>query len=134
MRSGTQSPSSCVGSPGPSSASSAETNTFAISPGVPHLLGLLTTVFLAELDAPVPGKHWNTTFTDEQRSAVEALPPVGASRDLLVGFGLAVAELVLTRARPLFATRDLAWPSALATVAAERLRHGLGLETDDWLY
>jgi hypothetical protein len=102
--------------------------------GVPHLLGLLTTVFLAELDAPAPGKHWNTTFTDEQRATVEALPSVGASRELLVGFGLAIAELVLTRARPLFVSRGLAWPSALATVAAERLRDGLGVETDDWLY
>jgi len=42
--------------------------------GVPHLLGLLTTVFLAELDAPPPGKHWNRSFTEEQLAAVAARP------------------------------------------------------------
>ena len=41
--------------------------------GVPHLLGLLTTVFLAETGEPPPGKHWNDTYTDEQRAAVAAL-------------------------------------------------------------
>ena len=44
--------------------------------GIPHLLGLLNTVFLAETGAPPPGKHWNRTFTEEQRAAVGSLPPV----------------------------------------------------------
>ena len=49
--------------------------------GVPHLIGLLTTVFLAEADAPSPlSKHWNETFTPEQRAAVASLPAVSATR------------------------------------------------------
>ena len=102
--------------------------------GVPHLLGLLNTVFLAELDAPPPGKHWNETFTAEQLAAVAALPPVGASRERIVEFGLGVARLVITRARPLFADRGLEWPEPLVRVAADRIRDCLGLETSDWLY
>ena len=52
--------------------------------GVPHLIGLLTTVFLAELGAPPPGKHWNQTFTTEQLGAVAALPGAQATRDGVV--------------------------------------------------
>ena len=101
--------------------------------GVPHLLGLLTTVFLAELDAPPPAKLWNGTFTREQLAAVEALPPVGATRDALVDFGLGVARLVVTRARPQLAAREIEWPEPLARAAAQRLRDGLGIDAADWL-
>ena len=53
--------------------------------GVPHLLGLLTTVFLAETGAVPPGKHWNGTYTEEQRAARRGAPagerhPRGADR------------------------------------------------------
>ena len=101
--------------------------------GVPHILGLLTTVFLAETGAPPPGKHWNRTFTEEQRAAVAALPPVSATREGIVAFGLGVAELVLTRARPLYPRYGLTWPSELAAVVADRLRSELGLDVGDWL-
>ena len=74
--------------------------------GVPHLLGLLTTVFLAETGVP-PGKHWNRTFTEEQRAAVAASPPVSATREGVVAFGLGLAELVVTRARPLSPAYEL---------------------------
>jgi predicted nucleotidyltransferase len=102
--------------------------------GVPHLLGLLTTVFLAETERPQPGKQWNDTLTDEQRSTIANLPAVRATHDDIVAFGLGVAQLIVERARPLFPRYDLAWPSALAAVAAERLRSELELETGDWLY
>jgi predicted nucleotidyltransferase len=102
--------------------------------GVPHLLGLLTTVFLAELDAPPPGKHWNQTYSDEQLAAVAALPAVRATRDSIIGFGLALAELLVTRARPQFEQREIAWPAPLAAATAERLRSSLGIETSDWLF
>jgi hypothetical protein len=101
--------------------------------GTGHVLGLLTTVFLAELDAPPPGKHWNRTFTEEQRAAVAALPPLGATRDGVVGFGLALAELLVTRARPLFPRYELEWPRALAAVTAIRLRELLDVDTSAWL-
>jgi len=102
--------------------------------GVPHILGLLTTVFLAEQHAPPPGKLWNATYTEEQRAAVAALPPVRATRDDLVAFGLGLAELLLTRARPLFAARGLTWPAPLAAVAATRVHTHLGLDVTPWLH
>jgi len=101
--------------------------------GVPHLLGLLTTVFLAELDAPMPGKHWNRTFTDEQLAAVAALPGAAANREAIIAFGMGVAELVLTRARPLFEERGLEWPAPLADVARQRVVTCLGFDPGDWL-
>jgi hypothetical protein len=102
--------------------------------GVPHLLGLLTTVFLAELDAPMPAKHWNRTFTDEQLAVVAALPGAAATRDSMIAFGMGVAELVVTRARPLFAERGLAWPADLAEVVATRVLDILDIDTRAWLH
>jgi hypothetical protein len=102
--------------------------------GVPHLIGLLTTVFLAETERAQPGKHWNKAFTEEQRNAVANLPAVRATRDDIMAFGLGVAELMVTRARPLYPRFDLLWPSELATVVARRLRTELGIDTNAWLY
>ena len=101
--------------------------------GVPHLLGLLTTVFLAETGEAPPAKAWNQTYTEEQRDAVSALPAVRATRDDLIAFALAIANLVVDRARPLFQQHDLDWPTELARVAAARIRDELGIETSDWL-
>jgi hypothetical protein len=101
--------------------------------GVPHLLGLLTTVFLAETGAAPPGKHWNRAFTEEQRAAVAALPPVRAAREDIIAFGLGLANLLVTRARPLYPRFDLTWPSDLASVAASRLHDCLGVDTQGWL-
>jgi predicted nucleotidyltransferase len=102
--------------------------------GVPHLLGLLTTVFLAETGEVPPAKHWNRTYTEEQRAAVAALPPVSATRDGLQSFGLGLSELLITRARPLYPRYDLAWPADLATVAAARVQVQLGVDVIAWLY
>jgi hypothetical protein len=102
--------------------------------GVPHILGLLTTVFLAETDSPPPAKRWNLSFTAEQRDAVAALPPVSATRDGLLSFGLAVAESVVSRARPLYTRYDRRWPVELAQVAANRLEGELGVDVRGWLY
>jgi hypothetical protein len=102
--------------------------------GVPHLLGLLTTVFLAETGEAPPAKVWNQTYTEEQRAAVAALPAVRATRDDLIAFGLAIAHLIVDRARPLFPQHHLDWPADLARVAAARIRDELGIETSGWLY
>ena len=102
--------------------------------GVPHLLGLLTTVFLAETGALPPAKHWNRTYTEEQRDAVAALPPAAATRDAIVAFGLGVAELVITRARPLYPRYELTWPAELARVVADRVDETLAIDTRQWLH
>lgn len=102
--------------------------------GVAHILGLLTTVFLAETGTSPPTKRWNPSFTTEQRGAVAALPPVSATREGVLAFGLAVAELLVTRARPLYPRYDLRWPTQLAQVAEERLHQELGLVVSGWLY
>lgn len=102
--------------------------------GVPHLLGLLTTVFLAETGSLPPGKAWNATYTPEQREAVAQLPPVSATRDGLVGFGLALAQLLVQRARPLYPRYDLQWPVDLARVAATRVHDQLDIEVSSWLH
>lgn len=101
--------------------------------GVPHILGLLTTVFLAESGASPPGKRWNQTFTAEQQAAVAALPAVGATRDAIVAFGIEVARLVVSRARPLYPRYGLEWPSPLAAVAAKRVADGLDIDLSEWL-
>jgi hypothetical protein len=102
--------------------------------GVAHLVGLLTTVFLAETGSAPPAKQWNRSFTAEQRDVVTALPPVSATREGLLAFGIAVAELLVTRARPLYPQYGLRWPSELAQVAADRLESELGLAVGHWLH
>ncbi len=103
--------------------------------GVPHILGLLTTVFLAETGSPPLAKQWNRSFSVEQRDAVATLPPVSATRDGVLSFGLALAELlVVTRARPLYTRYDRQWPKGLAKVSADRLEGELGLAVRGWLH
>jgi predicted nucleotidyltransferase len=102
--------------------------------GVPHILGLLTTVFLAETGSPPPAKQWNRSFSAEQRETVAALPPVSATREGVLSFGLAVAELLVTRARPLYTRYDRRWPKGLVQVAADRLEGELGLAVRGWLH
>ena len=102
--------------------------------GVPHILGLLTTVFLAETGSPPPAKQWNRTFSAEQQATVAALPPVSATREGVPSFGLAVADLLVARARPLYPRYDRRWPKDLAQVAADRLEAELGLAVRGWLH
>ena len=101
--------------------------------GVPHVLGLLTTVFLAETGQAPPTKLWNPTYTDEQLGAVASLPSVRATADDLTAFGLGVARLIVERGRPLFQQHDLVWPAGLARVAAARVQDNLGIDTTHWL-
>ena len=52
----------------------------------------------------------------------------------MLTFGLAVAELLVTRARPLYPRYDRRWPKELAQVAADRLEAELGLAVRGWLH
>jgi len=95
--------------------------------GCAHILGLLTTVMLAENDAPpVTAKRLNASLNDEQRAALASLPPLRPTRVDIAAFGLAVAAETLRRARPLFAEYGLDWPDALEGVARRRIEE-LGL-------
>jgi hypothetical protein len=99
--------------------------------GCGHILGLLTTVMLAETDSPpANGKRLNAFLTAEQRACLESLPPLRATREDVAAFGLVVAGEVLRRARPLFAKYNLDWPDALEAVARERVA-SIGLELPD---
>ena len=102
--------------------------------GVPHLLGLLTTVFLAETGSVPPGKRWNGSYTEEQRAAVAALPPVSATRDGLIAFGMGLAELLLSRARRCSTATTWTGPSDLASVAAARVQEQVGIDISSWCY
>jgi hypothetical protein len=101
--------------------------------GAAHLVGLLTTVFLAELGAPPLGKHWNATLTEEQRAAAAGLPALAPTREGVVAFGLGLAELLVRRARPLYPRYDLEWPGELARVTARRVEAILGVDASGWL-
>lgn len=100
--------------------------------GVPHLVALLTTVFLAETGAVPPGKRWNATYTEEQRAAAATIPPAGATRESQIAFTLGSARLLVERARPLYPRYGLEWPGALADVAADRLEAVLDIDAT-WL-
>jgi hypothetical protein len=51
----------------------------------------------------------------------------------MLSSGLAVAELLVTRARPLYPRHDRSWPNDLAQVAADRLEGELGVAVRGWL-
>lgn len=101
--------------------------------GVPHLLGLLTTVFLAETGGAPPGKRMNESFTAEQLETLAALPPVAANRESSIAFTLAAAETMLGRARVLFPRYELEWPAPLAAATASRLAEALDIDASAWL-
>ena len=91
------------GMAGPFISLSSARSTSATSPACPHLLGLLTTVFLAETGAVPPGKHWNGAYTEEQRAAGRGAPagrapPARASSPSASGSPSSSSR----RARPLY--------------------------------
>ena len=62
------------------------------------------------------------------------MPPVSATREGLLAFGLGLSELLVSRARPLYPRYDLAWPDDFARVTATRVQLQLGVDTSAWLY
>lgn len=55
-------------------------------------------------------------------------------RDGLLAFGLGLAELLVTRVRPLDARYGRTWPADLAAVTAARVRDALSIHTTAWLH
>jgi predicted nucleotidyltransferase len=101
--------------------------------GVGHTFGLLQTVLLAEVEAPIDSRRPWANLPPEQVAVLAALPPVAPSYDSLLEFELAVSRQVITRGRALLAHYGLEWPTALEAVAARNLREHLGV-TVDWLH
>jgi hypothetical protein len=97
--------------------------------GTGHLLGLLTTVMLAETESPPPSaKTPSADLTDEQRAALAALPPLHATTDSATTFTLAVAGELTRRARPLLRRYGIDWPEELERTARARVKDVTGLE------
>jgi predicted nucleotidyltransferase len=71
--------------------------------------------------------HANRLLTPAQRSALEALPPVGPSRESNLAANVAYARLFLPLAREMCATTGAAWPSAFADATRRHLDRTLGL-------
>jgi len=69
----------------------------------------------------------NPLLTAEQRQALEALPPLRADRDSVVGGHTALAALFLPRARRLAARIEAAWPEALEAATRRTLEARLGV-------
>ena len=78
--------------------------------------------------SPPPAKQWNQSFSSEQRDTVAALPPVSATREGMLSLGLAVAELVVTRARPLYPATTVVGPTTWLKWPPIDLK-----ESSDWL-
>jgi predicted nucleotidyltransferase len=68
-------------------------------------------------------KRLNAKLTSEQRSDIEALPPVAAARDAVIEGHLAVARAFLPRARAMVDD----WPAPLEDATREHLRRELDL-------
>ncbi|HUO89118.1 MAG TPA: hypothetical protein VMU08_08085 [Rhizomicrobium sp.] len=70
----------------------------------------------------------NVFLTEDQRRALESLPPVAADRESLLAADRALAAVFLPRARALAAKIDMAWPDALEQATRRHLKAELGLE------
>ncbi len=66
----------------------------------------------------------NDKLTADQRTLVEGLPPIVATRDAAIAAHIAVAEVFLPRARGLVQE----WPSDLERATRSYLLRELGLE------
>lgn len=72
--------------------------------------------------------HVNMFLTEDQRGALEALPPVAANRESLLAADKAIAALFLPRARALAQKIGMPWPEAFEQATRRNLRDKLGLE------
>lgn len=98
--------------------------------GIGHTISLLTTVLLAEDDAPIDGRRPADALGTAQRFVIANLPAVQPTFQSLLAFEFAVADEVLTRGRKLFVQYGLEWPTAFEAVAANNLRTQLGVVPD----
>jgi hypothetical protein len=72
--------------------------------------------------------HRNPFLTEEQRTALAALPPLSANRSSVVETNCAFAAIFLPRARRLASEIGMAWPTDFEEATRRHLKRGLGLE------
>jgi hypothetical protein len=72
-------------------------------------------------------KRLRAFLTDEQRQAVEALPPPAANRESLIAANIALARLYIPLARSVAEREGVAWPEAFEAATREHLARTLGM-------
>jgi predicted nucleotidyltransferase len=72
--------------------------------------------------------HLNAFLTEDQRRALEALPPVGAEPESLLAANRALTALFFPRARALAVKIGMAWPQALEDATRAHLKKNLDFE------
>jgi predicted nucleotidyltransferase len=72
-------------------------------------------------------KHLNTSMTEEQRRALEGLPPVAPTATAIMAGHRAIAELFLPRARRLAAVWAVEYPDAFERATLDHLDRAIGL-------
>ena len=101
--------------------------------GVPHILGLLTTVFLAETGSPPPAKQWNRSFSANSETqwphCLRYRPPERACSPSVSPWPNCWSP------EPDLCTSAMTGVGpGLAQVAADRLEGELGLAVRGWLH
>ncbi len=95
--------------------------------GMGLLRGMIVDLFMIEngrrRDRGV--KRINQFLTDEQRTALEALPPLSATRDSLVAYMIAAAQLFLPRAQALANAQAATWPEDFLAATRAHLNREL---------
>lgn len=70
----------------------------------------------------------HASLTAEQRDALEALPPLVATREAAIAANMALAQLFLPRARRLAAGIGMAWPEAFEAATRRHLKRTLDVD------
>lgn len=98
--------------------------------GIDLLRRMTMDLMLAEngIDPARGALHRNPLLTDEQRRALESLPPALATRESVIEGQTAVAAIFLPRARRLARDIGMNWPEAFEAATRRHLRTGIGLE------
>jgi len=71
--------------------------------------------------------HVNMFLTDEQRRALESVPPVGATRESVIAADVALARIFLPLAKKLATETGATWPSAFEDATRRHLARTVGM-------
>lgn len=78
--------------------------------------------------ARVGALHMNLFLTQEQRGALQAVPPVGATRESVIAADIALARIFLPLAKKLAAETGAPWPSSFEDATRAHLARTLGAQ------